>query len=155
MKNNPIKVELYQGDRILRKKSIDYLNNNIELNKDEQFIKLYVKAIDILAEQELNGNEYKMCIKLLQYIRYDSGILAYNNGNSLTTDDIVKITKLARTTVWRVLKTLQDKQILGKHKTGKENCFTVNPYIFMRGMKINKTLHQFYKKSRWAKLYEY
>lgn len=153
MNKKAITVELYEGDKILRKNSSDYLNNIIKLNENEQFIKIYVRAIDALVEQDLNGNEYKICIKLLQYIRYETGILTYSNGTMISTDDIVKITGLARTTVWRVLNNLINKKIFGKHKTGKTTCYTVNPYIFMRGLKINKTLHAMYKDSKWAKLY--
>jgi hypothetical protein len=53
-----------------------------------------------------------------------------------------------------LLNSLVDKEILGKHKTGRSVALTVNPFIFMRGQKVNQTLYEFFLNSKWAKIYE-
>ena len=80
-------------------------------------------------------------------------ILKYaNTGKQLNSQDISDITGICYKGVVRAMQTLVTKKIYGVHKTGKENCYTVNPFIFMKGKYINKTLYNFYKKSKWAKL---
>jgi hypothetical protein len=54
-------------------------------------------------------------------------------------------------TVDKLLDSLNKKQVIGKHKTGRTVCFTVNPFIFMKGNRVNKTLAKFFENSRWAK----
>lgn len=151
-----IEDEIYEGDRIRRASQDRYYKNLedvIELNKDKTFIKMYNDTISVLGQEDMSLAEYKVCFTLLKYINYGSGILRYeNNGRELNLTDIVRITRLSRTTVSRALKGLIEKKIYGVHKTGKENCYTVNPFIFMKGRYVNKTLYDFYKKSKWAKI---
>lgn len=146
--------ELKEGDSIRRKSQDDYYNKRKKLicmEDNGNFVKLFNKIISTLGTEEMTANEYKVCLRLLEYIEYESGILKYpNNGKIIKTSDIMKITGLSKSTVIRVMKTLVSKRIYGVHKTGKENCYTVNPFIFMKGKYVNKTLYDFYKKSKWA-----
>jgi hypothetical protein len=142
-------VEVDYGDRILRKKSIDYLENTIEINKDESFIKLYLKAIDVLADENLNASEYRMCIKLLPYMRYESGLIAYENGRYLDKKTISEIMKLNIRSIERTLETLTDKKIFARTRMGNEIKYYINPFIFMKGTRINKTLYSMFENSKW------
>lgn len=148
--------EINQGDRIIKSGQYEYYRKSkdlIELNKNKEFTKLYNDTISILGEEEMTAAEYRVCLTLLKYINYVSGILRYeNNGENLNLTDISKITQLSRSTVSRAMKGLISKRIYGVHKTGKENCYTVNPFIFMKGKYVNKTLYDFYKNSKWAKI---
>lgn len=148
------------GDRIRRKEQDDYykktLKNEadvIELNKDKNFVKMYNDTMAILGQEDMTLSEYKICFTLLKYIGYDNGILRFeNNGRFLNLTDIERITRLSKSTTIRGMQGLISKKIYGVHKTGKENCYTVNPFIFMKGKYVNKTLYDFYKKSKWAKI---
>lgn len=148
--------ELKNGDRIRRKSQDEYCKNKeelIDMNDNGSFIKLFNKTMAMLGNEKLTANEYLVCLRLLDYIEYESGILKYaNNGRALKLTDIEGITKLSKSTVIRAMQTLVSKKIYGVHKTGKENCYTVNPFIFMKGRYVNKTLYNFYKKSKWAKM---
>lgn len=148
--------ELKNGDRIRRKSQDEYCKNKeelIDMNDNGSFIKLFNKTMAMLGNEKLTANEYLVCLRLLDYIEYESGILKYaNNGRALKLTDIESITKLSKSTVIRAMQTLVSKKIYGVHKTGKENCYTVNPFIFMKGRYVNKTLYNFYKKSKWAKM---
>jgi hypothetical protein len=146
--------ELHDGDSIRRKSQDDYYNKKKKLicmEDNGNFVKIFNKIISTLGEEELTANEYKICLRLLEFIEYESGILKYsNNGRELNTKDIADITGLCYKSVSRAMQTLVNKKIYGVHKTGKENCYTVNPFIFMKGKYVNKTLYDFYKKSKWA-----
>lgn len=151
-----IEYEMQPGDKIRTVTQDKFYQNKqklIEMNIDKEFIKLYNKTMSSLGNENLSANEYKICFMLLDYIEYESGILKYsNNGKMLNNNDISDITGICRKGVTRAMQTLVSKGIYGVHKTGKENCYTVNPFIFMKGRYVNKTLYDFYKKSKWAKL---
>lgn len=147
-------VELNEGDRILRKKSIDFLKNTDEIQKTEMYVKFFLKSASVLAREKLSSTEMSVCLELLQYIRYDTGYLAYENGTKLTLDDIKRRCDfISNTSVIRAIDELVGKKILAKVRTGKENNYLVNPYIFMRGARVNKTLSKTFENTKWAKLY--
>lgn len=148
-------AELNEGDRIVRKKSIEYLKNTDELQKTEMYVKFFLKSASVLAREKMSSTAMSVCLEMLQYIRYDTGYLAYENGIKLTLEDIKnKCGFISSASVVRAIDELVDKKIFARVKTGKENNYLVNPYIFMRGARVNKTLSKTFETSRWAKLYE-
>ena len=147
-------VELNEGDRVLRKKSIDFLKNTDEIQKTEMYVKFFLKSASVLAREKLSSTEMSVCLELLQYVRYDTGYLAYENGSKLTLDDIKRRCDfVSSTSIVRAIDELVGKKILAKVRTGKENNYLVNPYIFMRGARVNKTLSKTFENTKWAKLY--
>jgi hypothetical protein len=125
----------------------------IELNKEEQFIKVYTRTLFELSKS-LTGTESQFVNYLIQYIRYNTGILAHENGKHLTRATMSKETGLHKKTIDKLLNGLYAKEVIGRHKTGRSLTFTVNPFIFMRGQKVNQTLVELFSNSKWAKLYE-
>lgn len=148
--------ELNEGDIIRKKTQLEYSNNKkklIDMDNNGNFIKVFNRILSEIGSENMTANEYKVCLRLLEYIEYESGILKYpNTGKPLSLADIGKITGMSKSTTIRIMKTLAGKRIYGVHKTGKENCYTVNPFIFMKGKYVNKTLYDFYKNSKWAKI---
>ena len=151
--NGEIVNELRQGDRmsVLRSNSIDYLNSTVELNKNKPYVKAYTKPLFALS-RILTGTECQFANYLMQYISYNTGILAHENGRKLTRNYMVQETGLSLKTIDRILCSLVEKRVLGKHKTGRDICFTANPYIFMRGSRVNSTLAKLFENSKWASL---
>jgi len=143
--------EIQQGDRIVRSTSIDKYINSIELNKNEPFIKIFSNVLFDLSE-DLTGKESLFLYYLIQYINYDDGILE-KNRQLLTREIMIQETKQTERTIDRLLLSLVEKEILGKHKTGtKKFAYIVNPFIFMKGKRINKTLYELFKKTKWANI---
>lgn len=149
-KTGEIVGQLYEGDRIHRAKSDEYLQGTVELNKNEPYAKAYLRPMFDLAKA-LSGAELQMVYFLLPYLSYESGILMHHNGKALNRAYISDMSGLAIKTVDKILQGLHSKQVIGKHSSGREIQFTMNPWLFMKGKRINKTLHEFYKNSRWAK----
>jgi hypothetical protein len=150
--------EIREGDRfkIIRlenkvKKTVE--EPMIYINTDEPFIKVFTKPLFELSKS-LNGTESQFVNYLMQYIRYSTGTIAYSNGKPVTRATMSKDTGLSKKTIDRLINSLTDKEILGKHKTGRCITLTVNPFIFMRGQKVNQTLYEFFMNSKWAKMYE-
>lgn len=144
--------ELYQGDRIVRQKTVDYLQDTVELLPDANFVKAYTKPLTQLAKS-LTGPEMNMVYYLLQYISYESGALKHHNGQLLTRRFIANEMDLSERTVDRILQGLKAKKVISHNYIGKEVQYYVNPWLFMRGKRINKTLYEMFKNSEWAKVY--
>ena len=154
-KKSRVYTELNEGDRIVRKKSIEYLKNTDELQKTEMYVKFFLKSASVLAREKMSSTAMSVCLEMLQYIRYDTGYLAYENGIKLTLEDIKSKCKfISSVSVIRAIDELVDKKIFARVKTGKENNYLVNPYVFMRGARVNKTLSKTFEASRWARLYD-
>lgn len=130
------------------------MKNTDELQKTEMYVKFFLKSASVLAKEKMSSTAMSVCLEMLQYIRYDTGYLAFENGIKLTLDDIKrKCDFISMTSVARAVDELLDKKIFAKVRTGKENNYLVNPYVFMRGARVNKTLSKTFENSKWARLY--
>jgi hypothetical protein len=147
-----IVTELNKGDTILRAGTKDYLQTTIDINQKEQFVKVYIKTLFQLSN-DLTGAESILLLYLIQYINYTDGILEKDKDTFLTRDIICQETEQSERQIDKLMAGLITKQIIGKHKTGRNIAFTVNPFIFMRGRRIDKALFELYKKTKWAKLF--
>ena len=144
--------EIEPGDKIIKKRARELLTTTMEFKKGENFIKLYTSILNDLLEEELSGPEWQVVIVCLKHLSYESGAIKYlNTGDFLTPGDIMRETKLGRATVFRCIDELTERKILHKGKTGKEFQLYANPYLFVKGTRINKTLYDMFKKTKWAK----
>lgn len=144
-----VSTEIFEGDRIVRKRSTEYLDETIEFNRDEAFGKIYT---DILPEviEVLTPQECKLLLTLIQYLRKDSGVLKYKNGKPVTVDNIVNKSKTAKRTVERALAGLREKDILQSIKRPQGRFLLLNPYVVMNGRRIDRTCYDIFYRSRWA-----
>lgn len=125
----------------------------VSINANEPFVKVFTKPLFELSKS-LNGTESQFLNYLIQYIRYDTGNLLHSNGKVLTRTKMAEDTGLSKRTIDRVIVNLIEKEILGKHKTGRNITLDVNPFIFLKGCKVEKGLYEKYMNTKWAKLYE-
>lgn len=90
-------VELNEGDRILRKRSIEYLkskSNDPEYQKWNMpnFIKLNGEEIDAIADT-LDIYEQALLFRLTPYVGYEDCCLKHRNGKPLSVAAIQKISR--------------------------------------------------------------
>ena len=145
--------DLYDGDRILRLESYNYLNSREKISAD--YVKLYLKSADALSRAEgMTTPAYKVCLRLLPYVRYDTGLIAHQNGEPLTAMEIVELFgDMCEKTVFNSLEEIVKHDVFAKVRRGKFVHYAANPYIFMRGAKVNKTLIKLFSKSDWAAMF--
>ena len=115
--------------------------------KGYQYTKVFSDTINIIG-QELSGTECKLIMLLLSYIRYDSGMLATLKGNPLTNEDVISIVKMSKRTVSDTMDSLVKKRIFARNRVGIAYQYYANPYIFLKGNYINKTLKSMFKNYR-------
>lgn len=142
---------MYDGDRITRDMSVNYLESTEALNNGKNYVKVYDESIIMLLEENLSGADIKVVLSLLPLIRYDSGLIGYPNGNHLKASSIPERCGLSEKTAYKSLETLTLKRIFAKVRVGREIKLYANPFIFMRGVRANKTLVSMFDKSRYAK----
>ena len=146
--------EIREGDKvkITRKESLKHISNNVEINDKERFIKFYTSILKDLREEKLTQAEFTIVTVCLEHLSYLSGAVKYeNNGEFLTPQDFEKITGLSERTIIRSINRLVSLKILHKGKTGKDYQLFVNPFIFMKGAEVNRTLYDMFRKSKWNK----
>lgn len=144
--------ELYEGDlaKVIRAATKEFLMGTMEFNQNEPFIKVFRRNLFELSTQ-LTGNESTLLFYLIGFIRYETGVLSYDNGVVLTKESIASDIGVCQKTIERIMSSLISKQILGRHKVGDHACYTANPFIFMKGQRINQTLYKLFKDTIWAK----
>jgi hypothetical protein len=145
---------LNEGDRILRKRSTEHLQSTVEILPDAPYIKTFIKPLSQLSEIA-TGQEMLMIYYLMQYLSYDSGLLLLQNGRYLTRSHIAEDLEQSERQVDRTLDKLKENEVL-KRVLGarREVSFIMNPWLFMKGKRINRTLYDLFKNSRWAKVHE-
>lgn len=153
-------TELEKGDRIIRKKSADYLAG-IRVWNIDHFYKGHLPEIRKWMK-ELSPYEKALIFTVSPYVGYEDCCLKKENGDMFRFKDMVENSCMARRTVARALSGLLEKDILYRGKNSKERQYFMNPWLFSRGHRINsilKTMFQNYRIKvcqgvRWKNLKE-
>jgi hypothetical protein len=128
------------GDRIVRKSSVEFLCDTVAWGVGRPFIKVFIDYFPKVAE-ELSGGAVGLMSVIATYIAYRSNLLCNRSSNNpLSNKDIEDITGISKASVARYMDELVDAKVLFRGKTGKSYQYYANPYIYCRGSKINKTL---------------
>jgi len=137
---------LYEGDRTLRKKSADYLENTQEW-KIEHYFKGHIGEIEKWMN-DLNMAEKAFLFSIVPYISYTDCHLQYSNGRDIGTEDLVKISHTARGTAYETIGSLIKKDIIYKGRNSKGRQYFMNPWLFCKGNRINVVLQTMFKNYR-------
>jgi hypothetical protein len=159
---------VYYGDKVKIKHKEDELkkeeflkNYDPEFNKGESFVKLYDKTLAVLR-RNLKPTEFIFAISLAEFVSYNDGIIrkgGHGNGKFLTMEDLSKEMNLDYGVVRRIVPSLITKGIMCKYEVGsvenpklKVKGYVCNPWIYMRGIAMNRTIMGLFEKSGWREL---
>jgi hypothetical protein len=146
--------QLYYGDNILRGETLQYLDETVEVGKNEYFVKIFESTLVDLGDESLTGKQWKVLITLIKHFKYKSGLVSYKNGNPLYIENISKLSAIPERTTYEAIEKLILKKIIAKNRTGTEIQYYMNPFIFCKGTRINKTLYSMFQNSKWATLHK-
>ena len=144
--NGEIVGSLNEGDRIIRKKSVDMLCDTQVWD-----IKHFYKGnIDEVRKQNGNLDVYEKALiySIATYIGYEDCCLKHDNGKQLDFDGIVGISGMSRGKVSSTMNSLVAKDIMYKGKNSKGIQYFVNPWLFCKGKRINKVLKSMFRNYR-------
>lgn len=159
--------ELESGDKIKHKRDEEKKQEHLDkyqenFNEGVRFVKLFDEVLDTLSER-LSVSEFRFAVRLAKHVSYDDCILRTNghgNGKFLDITDISNLLGENYKTTSRIINGLIKKGVIGKHITGciedpslSVQCYTCNPYIYMRGTKVEKTILALFDKSGWKDIY--
>lgn len=144
------------GDKVIREEQMKHYEEfDDSFNKGENFVKIFNKTLNKLATKLTNG-EIAFVIKLLPFISYNDGILRDENKKIVDLNDLSEYMGLTHEGVRKVIVSLISKGVLGEHKTGSidnpkilNKCITVNPFIFMKGKQMNRTIIGLFENTEW------
>lgn len=141
-------VGLNDGDRVIRRASVEFLKAREEgkrkytLEKASGYINClsdtFVKVNDFELEcivEGLDVYEKAMLMTVLPYVRYDCSVKRLN-GRAVKMKELVKLSGMSQRKAYLVLESLIDKCIVCK----RGEAYYVNPWLFFRGNKIDKSL---------------
>ena len=145
-----------EGDsiKIIRKNSMKHLREQegkMQIPKDEDFIKIFKDAIPQLASCGLSIPESKVFFYLAGNIRYESNVAKYDNGKLITRDNLCEDLKMPISNVHRSVVKLCQRGLIAIANIDIGKVFIVNPFVMMRGVSIDKTTYDLFKKTKWAR----
>ena len=142
--------ELKEGDSYTIKRNIRNIQPKIKINQGEKFLKVYYKKMHELINI-LTPDEFKFLNYLISHIVYLKNTLCCENGKVLTRQKMEKDCNTSIRQIDRMLKNLEENDIIFKGKSGNRIFFIANPFLFMKGGEINELTYDFFKNSKWAK----
>lgn len=142
--------ELSEGDSYSIKRKCELKQNKITINQGEKFVKVYYKKL-FEVSKKLNSTEVQFLNYLMGYMAYNTGILCCENGKVLTRQRMSEDTDLELRRVDQILSSLVENEILHKCRTGRHIYFIANPFIFMKGPKMNIVTIKIFENTKWAK----
>lgn len=140
-----------EGDRILRKGSLDSASEIERPPDKEPFTKLYQKIMPTLIDTSLTTAEVMTFLYLASNLRYMSNVAKFANGNLITRDTLQNNLSLSERTVKSVISKLIREGLIVEAITLEGRVFVVNPYVVMVGDRVNKTVFDLFRKSKWAR----
>ncbi len=156
----------YAGDKlgITRFSQLQYVATHVQnFNSDKTFVKIYDEVVPLL-EKYLTLPEFKFAICLTPHVSYEDCIIRQTmdrRSKILTMKDIAEIHNYKYDYVRKIMSSLKNKGVIGKHETGSilgeypdgnDVVYTVNPYIYFRGSDMITPVHSFYYNSGWKEL---
>jgi len=143
--------ELQEGDRLVRGKSVDSYLTFESAPKGETFTKLYHKVLPIMVDCELSSAELMLFMHLAANLRYLSNVAKYQNGKLITRGNLQDDLKLSEPTIKRSIYRLIKVGLMVEASTIEGKVFIINPFVVTVGDKINKTVYDLFRKSKWAR----
>lgn len=145
---------IYVGDKIVHPNDDHPLNHTYyDFNKEKKFVKLYSGTS--MLKQHLTDREFSLAMALADFVCYEDCCLkegGHGNGAPLTTKDLAEKLNMNYNTLKEIMLALKKKEVLGVFTTGGNKVITINPYIYTRGNRVNKTVIAYFKKSKWANI---
>ena len=154
---------------VFRKITVEELFDEPEAEKEDlRFMDdtTYVRNFrgnGVLFRELLTPQETQLALFLQDFVCYNDCILR-KNGNKqalpLTIEDLYVLYGggLKFGTFRKQMGSLRKKEVIAYHNSGipelgnKMRCITLNPYIFCRGMNVDKWISEYFSSSQWAKV---
>lgn len=110
-------------------------------SEENEFIKIFFNEIKYATETYgLTKSEIMFLYSLTDFLLWEDNLLVDSEGLPLNQKGLVDALGIDRKTVYRNVKSLENKKCLIRVWDGKYTFFILNPYLVFKGQKINKAI---------------
>jgi hypothetical protein len=142
-------IEADEHGEITRQYTTTIDNSKVCINQGKGFIKVFTHEL-MKLRGSMNSTDVIVSTILMHFISYESGMLTKTSKNDerypLLNKDIQEITGLSEKATLKTMNRLVKIGVYAKAKHKRSFKYFANPYIFMRGSKINRTLKDMFKE---------
>lgn len=136
-------VVLEAGDRVLRKGSIEYLKDTINIKYS--FIKVNTNVPDEFFKK------HPALLILMKNVEYMTNIITYSNGKVVKPSGVAKLCEISESTAKRYIKRMIEDDVIHKVKVDGKIGIMLNPFLCYRGKNISVEAYEEFKNSDLAK----
>lgn len=132
-------VKLSDGDKVLRKGTLTYLNDTVDINY--RFIKINPLLFDKYCKK------YSILPTMVSHIGYMDNIVSWDNGRIVNIRALPRLCDVSGSTIKRQLKGMIQDDLVHKIKVKNEIALVMSPWLCMRGRRIYLSLYEEFKLS--------
>ena len=145
------------NDRILRGRSLEAYGRNIQKTNelldrgeliDMRFTEYSTSNSKEMKELIIRGmitsDERSVLMTLSHFLGAYSHAVLNIQGKAASLKEIASMMGWSHQKMHTVMQSMIDKGFIGRSKTGRQNVYFVNPWLCLRGTKINATLFQMF-----------
>lgn len=110
----------------------------------ESFYKGNIQELRCIMK-DLDVYEKAFLYSVAPYVGYEDCCIKYDNGKEISFDSLVEISGISRAKLSSTIKKLIDKDIIYKGKNSKNIQYFANPWLFCKGIRINRVLKTMFK----------
>ena len=143
-------TELYPGDRILRRSSIEAFKELESAPKARLSRKFITKSCQNWRSASYHPRNGLFSVSWYN-LRYISNVAKYPNGRLITRKACKKDLNLPEITVKQAVLRLINEGLIIEPRTMEGKVFVVNPFVLSVGDKVSKTVYDLFRKSKWAR----
>lgn len=136
--------EIYEGDRIYRKKSLDAFIEWIGFSGNKPFCKLNIEEYNLWTN-DLNKDETYFLGKVFSIIGYGDNCLIQKNNKSHNFDTLRAYVGMGKSQFSLVISSLKNKGLIYVGKSSKYSQYFLNPWIICRGTRLNSMLKRMFE----------
>ena len=134
--------ELTKEDRIVKKKSYQYLKSNVKVQFDNF---LLINQENLIKMNEfLTPNEFRYFFILLAYAQFGGRPLG-SIQKAISYKEIAEDLGMHEVTLYRNIKNLQRKGLVIR----QGDAIYINPYVAVKGMRVDKNTLDMFNNEIW------
>lgn len=141
--------EIDGGYKVVSVKSIETYKSTSPIE-----IGTFIKTNSDVLQYLYTKINTKLTLFLMSLVNYRDGYIRYK-GKKQSRQQLIKLAKVNPRTFDREMKILLDEDVIHKINIDKKDYYLMNPYVCMRGKRVDNTLLEEFKTTKWQNIKEW
>ena len=118
----------------MNKKFVELGSGEIRYQKSERFIKTMVEVWRYVNKRDIfTASEEKTLHRLSMFLQINTNAIVAQNGDYMGIEKMAEETGIDRSNIRKVVKLLIKKNALGTWKSGENEIYYMNPFLYLMG----------------------